>query len=346
MRLLLTADPLIPVPPVTYGGIERIVDSLLHHHRAAGHEVALLAHPASKASADARFGWPSPATSSPLGTLRNALALRSAVRSFVPDIVHSFSRLAYLLPVLPTRQPVVMSYQRHTGGRGVGLAARLGGASLAFTGCSEFINRQGREAGGKWSAIPNFVDLSKLDFIAAVPADAPLVFLSRLDDIKGPDTAIAIARAAGRRLIIAGNVAPTGPQRDFFERAVRPHLGHGGIEFIGEVDDTAKNHLLGQAAALLVPIRWDEPFGIVFAEALACGTPIISCPRGALPEIVEPGLTGFLIPSDDINAGADAVSRLGELDRPACRRVAEQRYNLSVVAEQYLALYRTLALHA
>lgn len=340
MRLLLTCDPLIPVPPVGYGGIERIVDSLIRFYRAAGHEVALLAHADSTAPVDANFTWVDSRIAGAAATLRNALALRRAVRAFRPDVVHSFSRLGYLLPTLATRQPVVMSYQRHTGGRQLAFAARLGGRTLRFTGCSEFICGMGRPQGGEWIAVPNFVELEKFTFVSQVPGDAPLVFLSRVDDIKGPDLAIAIARRAGRRLLIAGNHATSGPQADFFHREVEPHLGRDGVEWIGEVDDVRKNELLGRAAAMIVPIRWNEPFGIVFPEALACGTPVITCARGALPEIVQPGRTGYFI--TDIDDGVDAVRRLGELDRSACRRDVENRFSLDRVAPRYLEVYRSL----
>lgn len=336
MRILLTADPMIPVPPVGYGGIERIVDALVRHYRAAGHQVALLAHRDSTSPADQRFAWPHVPLGQPLSALRHAFALRRAARVFQPDVIHSFSRLAYLLPVL-RRQPVVMSYQRYTGGRQITWATRLGGNSLRFTGCSEFIAAMGRRAGGDWTAIPNFVELDKLDFVPAVPSDAPLVFLSRLDDIKGPDLAIAMARAAGRRLILAGNRSIDQAQRDFFDRAISPHLGRDGIEWIGEVDDAQKNTLLGKAAALLVPIRWDEPFGIVFAEALACGTPVISSPRGALPEIVRHGETGFLV--DTIDQGTAAIARIASLNRRQCREAVEQRFTADRIGQQYLQLF-------
>jgi glycosyltransferase involved in cell wall biosynthesis len=230
-----------------------------------------------------------------------------------------------------------MSYQRHTGGTQLAIAARLGGSRLRFTGCSEFICGMGRPAGGHWTAIPNFVEPEKLPFVRQVPADAPLVFLSRLDDVKGPDLAIAIARAAGKKLILAGNVSPDGPQRAFFHREIETQLGRDGIEWIGEVDDRRKAGLLGAAAGLLVPIRWDEPLGIVFPEALACGTPVITCARGALPEIIEPGRTGFFVTG--IEDGVAAVLRLGDLDRAACRAAVEQHFSLSVVAPRYLELY-------
>jgi glycosyltransferase involved in cell wall biosynthesis len=327
VRILLSADPLIPVPPVTYGGIERIVDALVREYRKAGHAVGLMAHAESTANADQRFAWPVPSIAGAIATARNALALRRAAGAFQADVIHSFSRLAYLLPLLPTR-PAVMSYQRHTGGRQLALAARLGGRRLRFTGCSDHIRLMGQGSGGRWNTVPNFIEPERLPFVKEVPSDAPLVFLSRLDDIKGPDLAIAIARASGRRLILAGNRAEEGPQRDFFDSRVQPWLGKDGVEWIGEVDDIRKAALLGSAAALLVPIRWDEPFGIVFAESLACGTPVITCARGALPEIIEDG--------------AAAVARLGSLDRSVCRATALTRYSAAVVAPRYLELLQEL----
>ena len=340
MRILLTADPEIAVPPRGYGGIQRIVDALVREYRAQGHTVGLAARAGSESPADAVFGWPGNSSLSKLDTLRNTLALRRAARDFRPDLLHSFSRLAYLAPLLPTRLPKIMSYQRHTGGRQVALAARLGGRSLRFTGCSEFISAMGRKAGGDWRTIFNFIEPDKLDFVPSVPPDAPLVFLSRVESIKGADLAIAVARAAGRRLIIAGNHADTGPERDYWDREIAPHLGTAGIEYAGEVDDVRKNALLGRAAAMIVPIQWDEPFGIVFTEALAAGTPVITCARGALPEIVEEGRTGFFMGT--VAEGAAAVGRLADIDRAECRRAALGRLSLAACAAQYVALYREM----
>jgi Glycosyltransferase len=341
MRILLVADPMIPVPPAGYGGIERIVDSLVGELRARGHQVGLVAKAGSACAADALFPWPGENVRSPVDTLRNALALRRAARAFRADIVHSFARLAYLLGLLPSRLPKIMSYQRHVSTPQIRRALRLARrGSLRFTGCSEFICRQGRAGGGEWTSIHNFVDLSRIDFSPRVTADAPLLFLSRLDEVKAPDLAIDIARRAGRRLIVAGNApAGDGPDAVFFREKVAPRLDRDGVEYVGEIGDAAKNELLGRAAALIVPIRWDEPFGIVFAEALAAGTPVISCPRGALPEIIRPDVTGILIPEGDVAAGVAAVSRLPSLDRAACRRDAETRFSLPVCTDHYLAAY-------
>ncbi len=341
MKILLTADPEIVVPPVGYGGIERIVDALVREYSRLGHEVGLVAREGSTSPAGRFYPWAGGSSRGKGNLLRNMNALRKAVRDFRPDVLHSFSRLAYMLPLLPTKLPKVMSYQRHTGGRQVSWGAKLAGDSLRFTGCSEFICQQGRAAGGTWRAVHNFVETDKFDFAPSVGADAPLVFLSRLDRIKGADTAIAIATRVGRRLILAGNHAKNGADYDYWKTEIEPQLGRNGIEWVGEVGDRAKNELLGQAAALLVPIRWDEPFGIVFAEALACGTPVISCPRGALPEIVEEGKTGFLIGTKD--EGVAAVSRLAALSRADCRRAAEEKFSVQVCSQRYLQAYAGLS---
>src|SRR5207302_4891594 len=129
--------------------------------------------------------------------------------------------------------------------------------------------------------------------------------------------AIEAARRAGRRLIIAGNHSATAAEADYWRAEIEPRLGKDGIEYIGPVDDRQKYELLGRAAALLVPIQWDEPFGIVFADALACGTPVIACPRGALPEIVVPGTNGYL--AESVAGLVDAIAALGAIDRGRCR---------------------------
>jgi glycosyltransferase involved in cell wall biosynthesis len=335
LKILLTADPPIPVPPSGYGGIERIVDALVRHYRALGHVVGLVSHPDSTCASDARYSWKG--TIGRWNGIRNSGVLLRAVAQFQPDVLHSFSRLGYMLPLLPRRLPKVMSYQRHTGGWQIAWAARIADRSLRFTGCSEFISAMGRKAGGDWTCIPNFIETEKITFVPSVPPDAPLLFLSRIESIKGPDIAIEIAKASGRRLILAGNRPEKGPEREFWDIRIAGHLGRDGIEWIGEVNDAQKDGLLGRAAALVVPIQWDEPFGIVFAEALAAGTPVITCARGATPEIVDEGQTGFFVSGS--TEGASAVRRLGEISRSACRQSVEKRFTREVCAAKYLDLY-------
>ena len=338
MNILLTADPELPVPPTLYGGIERIIDLLIEGLRQRGHRVGLVAHRGSTCAVDAFYPWSGLSSQSPGDTLRNTATLWQAVQRFQPDVLHSFSRLQYLLPLLPTALPKVMSYQRQPTGRTVGLAAKLAGTSLTFTGCSEHICRQGRPAGGQWHPIHNCVQLEKFTFQPQVAEDAPLVFLSRLDPIKGAHNAIAAAQQARRRLLIAGNRIDTPAGNAYWESQIAPHLGKDGIEYIGPVDDRQKNELLGQAAAMVVPIEWDEPFGIVFAEALACGTPVISTPRGSLPEIVRPGVDGFLVKS--VEAAVEAIAQLSTLQRWDCRQRVIHHFSAEAIVGQYEALYR------
>lgn len=336
MRLLITVDPEIPVPPLHYGGIERIVDVLVRGLSACGHTIGLISHPGSTVRVNHHFPWPGATSSRNIDTLRNIMMLRFAVRQFQPDLVHSFSRIFYLLSSLRTSLPKVMSFQRHPSRRTVRWGDTLSKGTLYFTGCSDYICALGRTAGGEWTTIHNFVELEKYTFRPQVLADAPLVFLSRIEPIKGAHTAIAVAHRTGRRLLIAGNHN----NDSYWHQTIVPHLGKDGVEYIGPVDDVQKNQLLGQAAAMIVPIEWEEPFGIVFAEALACGTPIISCPRGALPEIVRQGIDGFLVNNSD--EACTAIQNLGQLDRRTCRQRAEAHFSASVIVKRYEQLYQRL----
>ncbi|MEO0454860.1 MAG: glycosyltransferase [Verrucomicrobiota bacterium] len=343
MRILLSADAEIPVPPDLYGGIERIVDSLITRFRELGHEVGLLAHRDSKSSCSHFYPWPSPTSTQIEHSFRNALALREAANSFKPDVLHSFSRLAWLTPlVFPGTYrefPILMSYQREPTGRTISWSRRIHGERLRFTACSEQLARKGRlRGGGDWKAVPNFVDLKQFTFVSEIPPDAPILFLSRVEEIKGAHWAVEIARKSKRKLIIAGNRPEGQLHRSFWNKKITPHIDGDQIRYVGPVNNQMKNELLGQAAAMVVPIQWDEPFGIVFAEALACGTPVISCPRGALPEIINQTSIGKLVRT--IDEGVEAVGSILNFNREQCRRHVEECYSLDVVSQRYLDLYQ------
>jgi glycosyltransferase involved in cell wall biosynthesis len=163
-----------------------------------------------------------------------------------------------------------------------------------------------------------------------------LLFLGRISPEKGPLAAIAAARRAGVRLLLAAKVDPV--DREFFERDVRPELDPPRVEYVGEVDDAEKQELLGGARALLLPVDWPEPFGLAFIEALACGTPIVTCPCGSVPEIVREGVNGFV--AADVDGLADAIGQLGRIERAACRADFERRFTVERMADGYEALYR------
>lgn len=336
MRIALTADPELPVPPKLYGGIERIVDMLANGLVQRGCEVTLFAHPDS-VTAGRLVPWPGRNSRSRLDTLQNAAVLAREVAGGRFDLVHSFSRIAYLTPILPLSIPKLMTYQREISLRTIRAGYTLSRGTLSFSAISCWMMADASRV-GCWTMIPNGVPLTTYDFRPEVAPDAPLVFLGRIEEIKGPHLAIEIARRAGRRLIIAGNVPEA--HRGWFEAHVAPHLGGEQVRWIGAVDDAAKNTLLGDAAALLMPILWEEPFGIVMAEAMACGTPVLGLARGAVPEVVEDGITGFV--RSDVDGLATAVGRLAEIDRAACRARVERLYSDDAVVEAYLALYRTM----
>jgi glycosyltransferase involved in cell wall biosynthesis len=165
-----------------------------------------------------------------------------------------------------------------------------------------------------------------------------LAFLGRMSPEKRPDRAIAIAIAAGRPLRMAAKV--DNADRAYFDTAIEPLLSHPLVSFVGEIGDSAKSTFLGGADALLFPIDWPEPFGLVMIEAMACGTPVIAWENGSVPEIIEPGLTGFIVRSEA--EARDAIARLPQLDRRAIRARFEERFSAIAMARRYLKIYERL----
>jgi glycosyltransferase involved in cell wall biosynthesis len=339
LRIAITADPYLPVPPRLYGGIERVLDFLVRGLADRGHRVTLFAHPGSDV----------PATLVPYGSpphfgkadrarelFQVGASLWSRRNQF--DIVHSFGRLAALTPVLARRGlPKIQSYQRASvPWNSIRTASRLAGTSICYTACSSNVYRAIPEgAFGQWHTVFNGVDLAKYTFAAQVAEDAPLAFLGRIEPIKGAHHAIAIAQAAGRRLIIAGNRVDDAA--GYFESQIAPHIDGDRVQYLGPVDDDAKNRLLSQSAAFLMPIDWEEPFGIVMAEAMACGTPVIGFARGSVNEVVRHGVNGYLC--HGTADAVQAVDRLGAIDRLEVRRDCEQRFSSRVIVDAYERLY-------
>ncbi len=333
MNIAVAADPRIPVPPKLYGGIERIVDMLVRGLADRGHDVTLFAHEDSNVPCrHVPYGGTDPQAW--MDVIRDTLSV-SRLAFERPDVVHSFGRLAYLAPLLPLSLPKVMTYQRGPTPSRIQTAMRLArDASLLFTGCSDHITAE-IEPYAPARTVYNGVSLDTYDFQPSVAKDAPLVFLGRIAPIKGTHTAVEVAQRSGRRLVIAGNVPDD--QQDFFRERIEPHLDDEQARYVGPVDDEEKNKLLGRAAAFLMPIEWEEPFGIVMAEAMACGTPVIGTRRGAVPEVVEHGVTGFI--GDTAEDLADAVRCLQRIDRADCRARCEEMFSQQAVVEAYEGLY-------
>ena len=268
---------------------------------ARGHDVTLFAHPDS-ATAGHLIPWPGRSSRSKSDTARNAATLAGAVFAGQFDLVHSFSRIAYLTPILPLPIPKLMTYQREITRRSVRFGLALSRGTLQLHGDQPL--RHARRRRSRRLA-PRVQRRATVD-LPFPPRSWPRG-AARLPRPRRKNQRSASGdrdrSARGLPLVIAGNVPPE--HRGFFEAEVAPHVDGLSVKYIGPVDDQQKSALLGQARALLMPILWEEPFGIVMAEAMACGTPVIGFSRGAVPEVVEHGVTGFV--ADDIDGLVAAV---------------------------------------
>ena len=333
MRIAITADPLIHVPPLNYGGIERIIDFLVTGLIDRGHDVVLVAHRDSQNKAST---FPYKGTEGAIGHVKNMLTI-AKLKSFNPDIIHSFSRLAYLLPYMLSPVPKLMSYQREPTLSQIRKALKLARSnSLSFTGCSNYISNQIKPIGPAYT-IYNGVDIKIYKTSITYNANHPLVFLGRIEPIKGTHVAIEVALKTISKLIIAGNIPPE--YQSYFDQQILPHL-NDQIVYLGTVNDTQKNEILRNASAFLMPILWNEPFGIVMAEAMACGTPVIAFNRGSVPEVVVHGETGFIC--NDTNEMINAIGKINTIDRANVRKHCELNFSSEVIVNKYIDLYNSL----
>jgi glycosyltransferase involved in cell wall biosynthesis len=336
MKIALIADPELPIPPLLYGGIERIIAMLIEGYINLGHEVSLFAHRDSVTSAKL-FPYLGEKSTKRRDVVMNGILINSELFKNRYDVIHSFGRLIYLFPQLPFNIPKIMSYQRQPTISQVQKAVSIARKnSLVFTGCSNYISNQISPYAPSY-CIFNGINLKIYNFEETISFDAPLVFLGRVEPIKGAHVAILVAKATGKKLIIAGNIPSE--YQSYFENEIRPHL-NDQITYIGPVNDIKKNKLLGQALAFLMPIEWDEPFGIVMAEAAACGTPIIGFNRGSVPEVIRNGINGFIC--NNVQEMIECVYKINEVNRHDVRKDAESRFSSEVIVQQYLNLYISL----
>ena len=339
MKIAIIVNPLIPVPPEQYGGIERIVFMLITQLLNLGHDVTLFAHPDSKPGSslvpyaeNAAYGF-----RDLLKT--NRLTSKIAFGSF--DVVHTFGRMSNIAFLMFSKIPKVVSYQLPPTISQVKKAVKLARAnSLYFTACSNFIADQIRNYCDV-TTIYNGVDPADYQVNEQVAVDAPLVFLGRIQKEKGTAIAIEVAKKTGNKLIIAGNVPNEALHQRYFEEEVSPFIDQSQITYIGPVNNSQKNELLQNCKAFLMPVLWDEPFGIVMTEALACGAPVIGFNRGAVPEVVSDGQNGFVC--DNVDEMVAAVKKAGDINRVTCRKIVEDKFSARVLARQYEKLYERIS---
>ncbi|TMK63019.1 MAG: glycosyltransferase family 4 protein [Actinobacteria bacterium] len=333
MRIGVIAPPWLPVPPPAYGGTESAIDLLARGLDAAGHDVVLVTTgdstcPVERAWVYESAEWMSRGSSA---ELRHVVYAYDVVRDC--DVVHDHTLVGPVYAADRVTPPVVTTVHSLFNAELVDIYRAVADrvAIIAISRC------QAENAGLPIAAvIHHAVDT------AATPMGSGdggyVLFLGRMGADKGAHRAARAARAAGTKLIIAAKMREPA-ERVYFEQHVAPLLGPG-VEFVGEVDRATKTELLCGARALVNPIRWREPFGMVMIEALACGTPVLAFPEGAAPEIVEDGVNGFLCADEERLAAR--IADAAQLDRNACRASAAARFSVERMVARHVELYERL----
>jgi glycosyltransferase involved in cell wall biosynthesis len=345
LRIAQLAPPFESVPPSGYGGTERVVSTLTEELVRRGHDVTLFASADSHTSA--RLApivgtalWHQDPPCNDFGVHQTAIfgTILDQIEEF--DIVHShLDYLGFPLALAPRR---LMLSTMHGRLDVPGLLPTYRAfADLPLVSISH--SQRQPLAGANWQAtVHHGIELDQFTF-SALPGRY-LAFLGRISPDKGLDVAIRVARRAGWPLRVAARLPlpfndhpEVRRDREYFEQVIQPLLAEPGVELIGEVGGAEKDEFLRNAAALLFPIRWPEPFGLVMPEALACGTPVIALREGSVPEIIDDGVTGFVCHFED--QMVRAIERISELDRGRCRAEAEQRFSPAAMADAYEDVY-------
>jgi glycosyltransferase involved in cell wall biosynthesis len=338
MRIAQVAPLFESVPPKAYGGTERVVSYLTEELVRLGQEVTLFASADSVTAA--RLIAPVAQSIRPVPGNQDWLAyhaiqmdaLRQHAREFDvvhfhTDVLHFPTALLLGLPHLTTLHgrldlPQLAPLLRHFS------ASPL----VSISDAQRLPQADANWAGTVHHGLP--ADL----YQPSMRADDYFLFLGRTSPEKRLDRAIEIARRCGMPLVIGAKVDAA--DAAYFEREIAPLLKAPGVHFLGEVGQREKRELLGHAKALLFPIDWPEPFGLVMIEAFSCGTPVIAYRHGSVPEILEDGVTGFIVA--DQEEAVDAARRIDAIDRAACRAAFERRFTATHMAQAYLRIYERL----
>lgn len=338
MRIAQIAPLTESVPPKLYGGTERAVSYITEALVDLGHDVTLFASGDSTTRAKLEAVWPRALRLDP--AIRDRVAPHMLLMELVRRKAHEFDVLHFHMDYysfsvfkrqdtpfvttlhgrldLPEQQPVFDTFN----------TAQV----ISISNAQRQPLPQAKWLKTVYHGLPEHL------YTPQPVEQRYLAFLGRISPEKRVDTAIHIAQRCGLPIRIAAKVDEA--DREYFERQIRPLLGQPGVEFVGEISDGQKAEFLSGAHALLFPIDWPEPFGLVMIEAMACGTPVIAFNRGAVPEVVEDGVTGFIV-EDEIGAIA-AVNRLGRVPRAGVRRRFEERFTSHRMASEYLDAYQSV----
>lgn len=346
MRIALLSPIVEAVPPPTYGGIELVIANLVGQLTAAGHETVLLASGDSHGGATVVPIFPKAlrryeeAKNPGWQQEMKAMAIANSIdylRKNPVDILHSHLDWKFLPFERLTSAPTITTIHGYPGNGG-------GAAIYEQYSQSNFVSISLAQRRGlpelKYTAnIYNGIDTSKFNFFPE--AQSYFSFLGRMSPEKGPVEAITIAKKAGVNLIMAAKIDTA--DQDFFNTKVKPLIDGEQIQFIGEVDHEAKVELLGNSQGLIAPIQWEEPFGLFFIEAMACGAPVITMNRGSAPEIVVDKETGFLC--NNVDEAALAVKQIELISRKKCFDHVQDKFSAKAMAAGYIEAYKSVISH-
>ena len=338
MRIAQISPLTEAVPPKLYGGTERVISWLTEELVTLGHDVTLFASGDSVTSARLEPMWPTALRLD--GSVRDPNALHISMIEQVARRAKEFDLLHFHLDYYPfsvmSRQSTPFLTTLH--GRLDLPEHEPVFSTFPNIPVVSISNAQRRPApNAHWiSTVHHGMPDRLLEPASSVPSY--LAFLGRISPEKRVDRAIHIAERCGLPLKIAAKVDPA--DHDYFEEMIRPLLAKPHVEFIGEISDAQKSEFLSGALALIVPIDWPEPFGLVMIEAMACGAPVIAFNRGSVSEVIEDGVTGFVV--EDETSAVGALRHLSRLSRPAIRKRFEERFTARRMARDYLAVYRDL----
>jgi glycosyltransferase involved in cell wall biosynthesis len=338
LRIAQVAPLFESVPPRLYGGTERIVSYLTEELVRMGHDVTLFASGDSRTSAKlapmCEVATRLDARDPDELALHVLMMERVFARAQRFDVIHLHVDSIALPLARRERTHCVLTVHGRLDRPGTDLLLR----EFAEVPLVSISHAQRMPlASANWAATVHHGLPANTYRFFPLPGQY-LAFLGRVSPEKGVDRAIAIARRAGMRLRIAAKIDRG--DREYFTSRIQPLLDDPLIDFIGEIGEADKNEFLGNATALLFPIEWPEPFGMVMIEALACGTPVIAYAQGSVPEVVENHITGFIV--DGVESAARAAQHASKLDRSACRRSFERRFSAARMAQDYCAVYESV----
>ncbi len=338
MRIAQIAPLTEAIPPRLYGGTERVVSWLTEELVALGHDVTLFASGDSVTSAKLEPMWPRALRLD--NSIRDPNALHMMALERVRQQVQDFDVLHFHLDYYPfslfLRQPTPFVTTLH--GR-LDLLEHQPVfsvfSSVPVISISDAQRRHVPQAG--W--VRTIYHGLPANLLTPLPKKQEyLAFLGRISPEKAVDRAIRISQRCGIPLKIAAKVDRV--DREYFDKEIKPLLDAPNVDYIGEISDAEKSEFLSGALALLMPIDWPEPFGLVMIEAMACGTPVVAYPSGSVPEIIEDGVTGFVVPNEQ--EAVLAMSRISSLSRERIRQRFEERFTARRMANDYLEVYRSL----